>query len=176
MLNYYCFWSCKRKRKRRLLLLKQSGCVSLAFGVESGSQQILDQDINKKVKVDQIISALTECKNAGILTVASIIVPNAHDTPETLKETLDLLVKTKPDSVTIQLPGLIPNTYWYENRDAFGFELEDNYMFRTMTYRIKLLLPPVLWDPLPYRINKRTNEESVMLAQKFSLELEKMVF
>ena len=172
-IGYSAFGHVRESEKEDYNLLKRSGCISLAFGVESGSQEILDRDINKKVKVEQIISALTECKKAGILTVASIIVPNPHDTPETLKETLDLLIKTKPDSVTMQLPGLIPNTYWYENQKEFGFELEDDYMLKTMVYKIKLLLPPILWEPLPYKINNRTNDEAVMLAQNFSLELEK---
>lgn len=172
-IGYSAFGHARESKKEDYQLLKRSGCVSLAFGVESGSQRILDQDINKKVKVEQIVSALTESKNAGILVVASIIVPNPHDTPETLKETLDLLIKTKPDSVTMQLPGLIPNTYWYENQREFGFELDDDYMFKTMTYKIKLLLPPILWEPLPYRINSRTNQEAAMIAQKMSLELEK---
>ncbi|MGB9595571.1 MAG: B12-binding domain-containing radical SAM protein, partial [Candidatus Poribacteria bacterium] len=83
-------------------LLKKSGCIALAFGVESGSQKILNQSINKKVKIDNIASAIENCKTAGISAIASIIVPCPYDTEETLQETLDLLIKTKPDSVTLQ--------------------------------------------------------------------------
>jgi len=154
-------------------LLHDSGCVSLAFGVESGSQEILDRDINKKVSIQQIISALTECKRAGILTVASIIAPCPHDNEKTIKETLDLLILTKPDSVTIQLPGLIPKAFWYKNREQFGFDIDDDYMKSLMLYRIKLLLPPILWDKLPYRINDKSSYELTIIAQKLSSELER---
>jgi len=154
-------------------LLHDSGCVSLAFGVESGSQEILDRDINKKVSIQQMISALTECKRAGILTVASIIAPCPHDNEKTIKETLDLLILTKPDSVTIQLPGLIPKAFWYKNREQFGFDIDDDYMKSLMLYRIKLLLPPILWDKLPYRINDKSSYELTIIAQKLSSELER---
>jgi hypothetical protein len=154
-------------------LLRESGCLSLAFGVESGSQRILDQDLNKNVKVEQIISALNRCKRSGILTVASIIVPCPHDNDETIKETLELLIKTRPDSVTLQLPGLIPGAYWYKNIENFGFDLDENYMIKSMLYKIKLLLPPMLWEPFPYKINGKTNSQSVVIAQGLTAELEK---
>lgn len=153
--------------------LKKSGCVSMAFGVESGSQTILDNDINKRVNVNQIANALINCKNADILTVASIIMPCPHDTDETIKETLDLLISTKPHSVTVQLPGLIPNATWYKKREHFGFSIDDNYMTKLMLYRIKLLLPPALWDTLPYKMNGKSSYELSNIAQEFSIELEK---
>jgi hypothetical protein len=153
--------------------LRLSGCVSLAFGVESGSQQILDQDINKRVKVEQIIRALTGCKRAGILAVASIIAPCPHDTEETLKETLDLLIQTRPDAVTIQLPGLTPNAFWYKYKEQFGFELDADCMTRSMLYKIKLLLPPMMWEKLPYKINGKSSHELTKMAQDLSSELEK---
>ncbi|MEK7397506.1 MAG: radical SAM protein [Candidatus Poribacteria bacterium] len=154
-------------------LLKTSGCLALAFGVESGSQTILNQSVNKKVKVDDIVSAITKCKNAGISTIASTIVPCPYDTEETIRETLELLIRAKPDSVTLQLPGLIPGSDWYKKRDEFGFELNDDYMIKAMIYKIKLLLPPILWDPLPYRMNGRDHPQMMALAQGVSIELEK---
>ena len=154
-------------------LLKASGCLALAFGVESGSQAILDQSINKNVRADDIVFAITECKKAGISSVASVIVPCPYDTDETIKETLNLLIKAKPDSVTLQLPGLIPGANWYKKRDEFGFELDNDYMTKAMVYKIKLLLPPGLWDPLPYKMGGRDHLQMMALAQFVSIELEK---
>ena len=73
--------------------MHKSGCVSLFFGVESGSQEILDKDINKGIKVEQIIRTLKMAKKANLITVASIITPCPHETPETLKQTLKVLVE-----------------------------------------------------------------------------------
>lgn len=154
-------------------LLKNSGCVALAFGVESGSQEILNRSINKKVKTDDIVSAFENCKTAGISAIASIIVPCPYDTEETLQETLKLLIKIKPDSVTLQLPGLIPGSYWYKNREDFGFELDEDFLRRVMLYKIKLLLPPILWEPLPYKMNGKDHIQIMTVAQNMTIELEK---
>jgi hypothetical protein len=45
--------------------LKASGCMNLSFGVESGSQAVLDL-MNKKVKVWEINENLKNCKKVGI--------------------------------------------------------------------------------------------------------------
>jgi radical SAM superfamily enzyme YgiQ (UPF0313 family) len=154
-------------------MLHKSGCVSLFFGVESGNQEILDKDINKGIKVEQIIRALKKAKRANLLTVASIIAPCPHDTSETLKQTLDVLVEANPDSVVMSLPGVIPNTQWYVNSGKFGFKLNEDYIEKSMMYRIRLLLPPILWEPLPYRIGGKTHYEAIAMAQWLATELEK---
>jgi len=62
--KYVCFGHARAANQVDYNLLRQSGCISLFFGVESGSQEILDRDINKRVRVDQIISALKQAKEA----------------------------------------------------------------------------------------------------------------
>lgn len=157
--KYVCFGHARSADEVDYNLLHQSGCLSLSFGVESGSQEILDRDINKKVKIDQVSSALKQAKAAKLLTVASIIAPCPHDTPETLEQTVQFLIEAKPDSVTTQPPGVIPGTYWYSNFRRFGFELDEDYISKLMTYRIRLLLPPILWQKLPYQMNGREHYE-----------------
>lgn len=48
-----------------LELLRKSGCVQLTFGVESGSDRVLDF-IGKGITVEQVLTAATKLKNAGI--------------------------------------------------------------------------------------------------------------
>lgn len=43
-------------------LMKESGCLQLDFGVESGSQRVLDEIINKKIKLDQVEKAFSLCR------------------------------------------------------------------------------------------------------------------
>jgi len=171
--RYVCFGHVRDGDKEDYELLHKSGCISLFFGVESGSQEILDKDINKGVKVEQIIRALKKAKKAGLLTVASIIVPCPHETPETLKQTLDVLVEANPDAVVINPPGVIPGTQWYTNSNKFGLELHEDYIDKCMIYRIRTLLPLVLWEPLPYQIGGKTYYEAIAMAQRLAIELEK---
>ncbi|MGB9594754.1 MAG: hypothetical protein ACPL7B_00625, partial [Candidatus Poribacteria bacterium] len=75
--------------------------------------------------------------------------------------------------VTLQLPGLIPGSYWYKNKEDFGFELNDDFLRKVMLYKIKLLLPPVLWEPLPYKMNGKDHIQMMTIAQNMTIELEK---
>jgi histone acetyltransferase (RNA polymerase elongator complex component) len=51
--------------EEKLLLLKETGCTSLSFGVESGSQRILDA-IDKKITKQEIIEAADMAKRYGV--------------------------------------------------------------------------------------------------------------
>jgi len=137
-------------------LLRRAGCRALSFGVESGSQRILDESINKKVKVSDIREALTRCKAAGIFTSASVIVPAPNETEETKEETFRLLCDLKPDSVLVSFPALMLGTAWDRERERFGFELDNIETFRKqlMTHRLNTFAPAALWRPLAgYRLN-----------------------
>jgi hypothetical protein len=171
--RYASFGHVREADKSDYELWHKSGCMSLFFGVESGSQQILDKDINKGVKVEQIINALNRAKKANLFTVASIIVPCPNDTPETLKQTLDVLVKAKPDSVFINPPAVIPGTPWYTDSSKFGFELFGDYIDKGMVYRIKTHLPPALWEPISYRIGGKTYYEAIAMIGELTKELTK---
>ncbi len=155
-------------------LLKESGCVSLFFGVESGSQFILDKAMNKGNKVAQIKDALLMCKEAGIKAVASIIMPAPFDTEETIEETYKLLIETKPSSVIVNLPGALPNTKWFENRDYYSFKIDDidSFLSRGMTYTIKNFYPPELWrDFIDYKLGNFSVNQIIRIAAKFTKRL-----
>lgn len=155
-------------------LLKESGCVSLFFGVESGSQYILDKAMNKGNKINQIREALIMCKKAGIKAVASIIVPAPFDTEETIEETYNLLVETKPSSVIVNIPGALPNTKWFENREYYNFKIDniDSFLSRAMTYTIKNFYPPELWrDFIDYKLGDLNVNQIVNTAAKFTQRL-----
>jgi len=155
-------------------LLKESGCVSLFFGVESGSQYILDKAMNKGNKVSQIKEALLMCKEAGIKAVASVIVPAPFDTDETIEETYKLLAETKPSSVIVNIPGALPNTKWFEERDYYNFKIEDidSFLSRGMTYTIKNFYPPELWrDFVDYKLGNYDILQIVNIAAKFTKRL-----
>jgi len=156
-------------------LLKQSGCSTLSFGVESGSQKILDESINKSVTVAQIKDTLHKCKRSGIKISTSIIMPAPLETDETMKETMDLLLEVRPDSTIVCFPTLIYGTEWERNKERYGFQIQDPVtLFKeAMVYDINHFAPPVLWAPLSdYRINGKTFKEICEETAFFTQRLE----
>lgn len=69
-----------------LSVMKDAGCDSISFGIESGNQDILKR-VRKGITLDQAREATKICKEAGIITHASFMVGLPGETPETMQET-----------------------------------------------------------------------------------------
>jgi len=159
-----------------LQLLKESGCFSLWFGIESGSKKILDEVMNKKIEIEQARNRLISSKKAGIYTTGSIIIPAPNETEQTKQETLKFLLETNPDSVLVDPPVLIPGTKWTMDCKKYNIEILDpnRYIKELMSYKMKIIYPPSLWASLPYfRINDKTDKQIIKETSVFSQLLEK---
>jgi anaerobic magnesium-protoporphyrin IX monomethyl ester cyclase len=66
-----------------LQTMKDAGCHTVLFGIESGNQEMLDR-INKRIKLDQIKQAVSLCKDVGMRVLGSFIVGLPGETSETL--------------------------------------------------------------------------------------------
>jgi len=67
--------------------MKAAGCTSMSFGIESGSQQILDFE-KKNISLDTIAKAVRITKAAGIRTMGYNIIGHPHETVDTLRQTI----------------------------------------------------------------------------------------
>jgi radical SAM superfamily enzyme YgiQ (UPF0313 family) len=69
-----------------LQTMKDTGCDSVSFGVESGNPEMLRR-IRKKITLDQVRQAVRLCNEAGMLAHTSFMVGLPGESPETLEET-----------------------------------------------------------------------------------------
>ena len=72
--------------RETLKLMKEAGCDSISFGVETGNPEML-RIIQKRITREQVREAVDLCKETGIIAHTSFIVGLPGETPETLKET-----------------------------------------------------------------------------------------
>ena len=135
-------------------LIRKSGCAALFFGIESGSQRILDR-LRKRIQTPEIISTVQRANRAGLFTVGSLIFPAPGDDAQSEAESLALISQLHLGSITLQPPIVIPRTPWFENPAAYGFTIPDleKYLDIGMTWKVKLQLPPRFWDPLPIQLD-----------------------
>jgi len=85
--------------------MKESGCVEVGCGVESGSQRILNK-IGKKTTVEQNTEARNICRRLGIRFKAFTIIGLPGEDEISVYETREWLRKNEPDDfdVTINTP------------------------------------------------------------------------
>jgi len=77
-------------------LIKQAGCVQLAFGFESANQRILDI-LNKKITVEDSINAIEICDKYGIVTQGSLMIGNPTETVKEIQTTVEFAKKYNID-------------------------------------------------------------------------------
>jgi anaerobic magnesium-protoporphyrin IX monomethyl ester cyclase len=89
--------------------LKEAGCVKMAFGVESGSERILDA-LGKKITPGQVERAFKLCRKAGILTQAYVMVGYPDETAEEIGQTRKLLRRIGADLLHLSILTPYPGT------------------------------------------------------------------
>ncbi|MBN1796321.1 MAG: glycosyltransferase [Sedimentisphaerales bacterium] len=93
-------------------LMARAGLKGFYFGVESGSQRMLDL-MDKGITVEQIRNAFKLCKEANVKAAASIIVGVPGETQQDIKATQDLLNEIKPDVTWANVFVGIPDSSLY---------------------------------------------------------------
>jgi radical SAM superfamily enzyme YgiQ (UPF0313 family) len=95
-------WTCGTRvdmvTKDLLRTMKEAGCIGVWFGVESGSQRLLN-DMHKGISVDQTIKAFKWAREVGLRTLAQVIIGFPGEDRETAWETIRLVEKISPDEV-----------------------------------------------------------------------------
>jgi len=110
-------WSCTgRVTLCDLELLKRmraSGCISVSYGIESGSQQILN-NMNKSVTLDQARSAIENTRKAGLRCPVSFMIGYPGETRETVMETVEFCRRLNIPLTALMFTCPYPGTELYE--------------------------------------------------------------
>ena len=99
--------------KELLMLLKTAGLKRVAFGVETGDEDIL-LSIDKKVDHDTIRQAFKNAKDVGLETIAFLIIGLPGETRETMQRTIDFAIELDPLIANFSMMTPYPGTKVYE--------------------------------------------------------------
>jgi len=96
-----------------LMALKKAGCKMVAFGVESGTQMMLDK-MKKNIKLCQAKKAISLCKKVGLLAHTFYIIGLPWETKETLNATLEFAKELDADFFDFNIAYPLPGTDFFD--------------------------------------------------------------
>jgi anaerobic magnesium-protoporphyrin IX monomethyl ester cyclase len=155
-------WDCDSRvtvDKKMLKVMKESGCKKIAFGVESGSQKIL-QLIKKGITINQIKNAFKWCKEVGIETSAFFMIGSHPDeTWEDLEMTKKLIKEIKPDYITASIAVPYPGTELRKQMEERNLVFSNDWS----TYALYNIKPP-------WRTSNFTSKQLLEIQKKMVKE------
>lgn len=149
-------WACQGRvdqvNPELLDAMQEAGLKMIAFGVESGSQRILDY-YRKGITPAQTERAFALCRERGIGTHAFIMIGAPIETAEDIEATIRLLERIKPNSISPSITTPAPGTALYDMATREGlYNIKDWAENDYMSNKRPMELPNLTLDQvLKYR-------------------------
>jgi len=116
-------WDCETRvdmvSKDLFVKMREAGCIAVWFGVESGSKKQLTS-MGKGFSLTQTRRAFKWAKEAGLMTVAGVILGFPGETKESAWETIRFVKELNPNDVGFYIATPYPGTPMYEEVKANG--------------------------------------------------------
>ena len=158
--------------------MSEANCIQIEFGVESGSQRMLDS-VSKGITVQQIRDAFKLSKKYGLRTFNNFMFNLDGETEEDVKETLDLVKELNADENSVGILTPYPGCDLYNkikklNKDEYGLydnavaELKPEFKFAKHNIDLKKLLEELRKDYISakYRTSFFKNKKYMITVLK----------
>ena len=144
--NFNIPWSVESRidvvNRKVLHALKEAGCTFIAYGIESGSQRVLDH-INKQVTKEEIVKTIHITKEAGIQIRGYFMLGLSTETKEEMEDTIRFAIEldTELASFTIFVP--LPGTAEYRRALKSGTFVDPKYYLHKVVPEFNFLDYPI---------------------------------
>lgn len=102
-----------------LRYMKAHGCWYVAFGIESGDEEIL-RVIRKRITLAQVESAVSVCHRIGLVTKGFFIVGHPRESLASIEKSARLAACLKLDYIAVMLNTPLPGTWQFRNAEEYG--------------------------------------------------------
>lgn len=129
-------------------ILKKAGCYQVAFGIESGDEEVLKAS-KKQLKLDDVRTAVNAAKKAGVETFGFFMMGLPGETEKSLKRTIDFACSLNLDIAKFDITIPYPGTAYYNELSSNGFIVSHDWDKYIVHGTEKIYNHPNLsWDAL----------------------------
>ena len=124
-------WDCDTRvdtvNREMIKMMAEAGCQKIAFGVESGSQRILD--LNKKgITIEQVKNAFRWAHEFGIITTAFFMIgSHPSETRQELEQSFKLMCELDTELMAVAIAVPYPGTELYQIMKEQGLIIEERW-------------------------------------------------
>jgi len=125
-MQFYCEGRVDRAPYSLLRKMKQAGFTVMYYGVESGTQHVLDY-YRKGITLPQAAQAVADAKRAGMIVVTSYIVGAPIESREDILRTFEFVRKTRPHGIQLNILDCLIGTPLWEVFSRHGIVGPDDW-------------------------------------------------
>ena len=115
----------KRMDKKFVSKMVKAGCRSLSYGVESGSQKVLDL-MHKQYQVNDIEKCIKDTFNAGIKPGVSLVVGFPGESEDDFNETVEIIKRTGKYIAYVNISSMCIIPCTFIDRDQYNIGIIKN--------------------------------------------------
>ncbi len=120
-------WSCETRvnligHSAILPDMKRAGCFLIAYGIESGSLDIL-ANLNKGISLEQVEQAIAYTREAGIQTIGYFMIGSPGEALADIDKTINFAIKLKLDYAQFAITTPLPGSQLYQQYLADGHQM-----------------------------------------------------
>lgn len=143
--------------------MKQAGCYTCGFALESGNDEIMKM-MNKKIDVGEFYKTVYTLRKVGIISQTSVVFGYPIETKETIQQTFDQCLNAGIyPSIGFLLP--LPYTVMYDYAKANGLITDEDHYLESITERQDICL----------NMTKMSDEEIMSLIKAGAKRLNEML-
>jgi radical SAM superfamily enzyme YgiQ (UPF0313 family) len=157
-LEWFCNGRIDRMDKELLKLMKKAGCVSIAYGIESGNSEILSK-MKKDLSIEKAKDVIRATRKEGMTSLGYFIIGMPGENRETINDSIRFCKETGivPH---FNFAGPIPGTELYD------YAVRSGYIKNDLDYVLNMD-----WKSLSVNMTNLSNEELLFLGKKASADV-----
>lgn len=155
--KWLCNSRCDTVDSEMLSWMKKAGCWLVGFGIESGSQKILD-NCKKDITLAKIERGIELTKKARIDVWGWFVIGLPGETKKTIRETIDFAKRLPLDLANFAFATPYPGTEFYKQVDEKGYLVSHNWEDYDQNYSAVTSYPELSAHQIEKAIKKATLE------------------